>query len=179
MNSPSKRFIRISQLLFTSDISDKEVSIAEKAIDIFNKTELDLQDWIDSIEKNLGVFKNYHGKETSLVVISEVFEKTITKQKTKYERIVVSIKQSIELLNDIQDVEMQDMITNLTKAFEEFTELYNELTDMQLKIGEAGFIQEFKDISQKILDNHQPLFDALIHIKDYMLKNILGEQQLS
>lgn len=176
---PSARFIRLAQLLFTSDISKSEISIAQKVIDIFDKAEIDFQDWVESIEKNLDVFKNYHGKEKSLVVISEIFEKTIEKQKQKYERIISSIKQGIELLNDIQDVEMQDMITNLTKASEEFTELYNELTDMQLKIGEAGFIQEFKDVSQKIIDGNESLFDVISRVKDYMLKNILGEQQLS
>lgn len=175
----SNRFRRIAQLLFTSDISDEEMSIAQKSIDMFEKAETTLQDWLDSVEKNLQVFKNYHGKETSLVVISEVFEETMEKQKKKYEGIISSIKQAIELLNKIQDVEMQDMITNLTKTSEEFTELYNELTDMQLKIGEAGFIQEFKDISQRIIDENESFFDVLSRIKDYMLKNILGEQQLS
>jgi len=175
----SARFIRLAQLLFTSDISDDEIAVAKKVIDMFDKAEMDLQDWVDSIENNLEVFKNYHGKETSLVIISETFEETIARQKQKYERIIASIKQAIELLNNIQDVEMQDMVTNLTKASEEFTTLYNELTDMQLKIGEPGFIQEFKDISQKILDGNQPLFDVISRVRDYMLKNILGEQSLS
>lgn len=175
----SKRFQRIAQLLFTSDISEDEAAIAKKTIDIFDKAELDLQDWVDSIENNLDVFKNYHGKETSLVIISETFEKTIAKQKQKYERIIASIKQAIELLNKIQDVEMQDMVTNITKSTEEFTQLYNELTDMQLKIGEPGFIREFKDISQRILDNNEPLFDVISRVRDYMMKNILGEQALS
>lgn len=178
-NKFATRFNRIAQLLFTSDISEEELSIAKKAIDIFERAESDFQDWVNSIEKNLDVFKNYHGKEKSLVVISEVFEDTMEKQKQKYERVITSIKQGIELLNNIQDVEMQDMITNVTKASEEFTEIYNEMTDMQLKIGEAGFIQEFKDISQKIIDGYEPLLDVIARIRDYMLKNILGEQQLS
>jgi hypothetical protein len=194
----SQRFRRIAQLLFTSDISDDENALAQKIVDIFDKAELDFQDWVDSIENNLEVFKNYHGKENSLVVISEVFEETMAKQKEKYEKIIggvapepedsaggqqavagSGIKQAIELLNKIQDVEMQDMVTNLTKASEEFTEMYNELTDMQLKIGEPGFIQEFKDLSQKLLDNNEPFFDVLSRIRDYMMKNILGEQALS
>lgn len=175
----SKRFIRISQLLFTSDISDKEIDTTQKIIDIFEKAEISFRDWVDSIKTNLNVFNNYHGKETSLVIISEVFEETKKKQKQKYERIITSIKHGIELLNKVQDVEMQDMVTNLTKTSEEFTKLYNELIDMQLKIGEPGFIQEFKDMSQKILDNHESLIDVLNRIKTYMLKNILGEQQLS
>jgi len=193
----SKRFQKIAQLLFTSDISDDEANLAQNIVDIFDKIELDLKDWTDSIENNLEVFKNYHGKEVSLVVISEAFEETMLKQKEKYERIiggiepqtqqqansdqqlVGGIKQAIELLSKIQDVEMQDMISGLTEASEEFTEIYNELTDMQLKIGEPGFVQEFKDISQKILDNNDPLFDILDHIKNYMMKNILGKQSLS
>lgn len=175
----SKRFVRISQLLFTSQISPEEQAIAQKVIDIFNKAELSLQSWIDSIESNLEVFKNYHGKEKSLVVISESFDSTMEKLKQKYERLVASIKEAIDLLGDIQDVEMQDMISNLTKASEEFTELFNELTGMQLKIGETGFIQEFKDLSQKILDGNEPFFDVLSRVKDYMQKNIMGEQSLS
>lgn len=175
----SERFRRIAQLLFTSDISDEEVNLAQKVVDLFDKAELDLQDWINAVEKNLDVFKEYHGKETSLVVISEIFEETMKRQKEKYERIIQMIKQAIELLNEIQDVEMQDMVSNLTKASEEFTTLYNELTDMQLKIGEAGFIQEFKDISQKLVDNIDPFFDVVSRVRDYMMKNILGEQSLS
>ena len=175
----SNRFRRIAQLLFTSDISDEETAVAQKVIDIFVKAELALQDWVDSLEKNLEVFKNYHGKESSLVVISEVFEETMARQKQKFEGIIASLKQAIEMLNNIKDVEMQDMVTNLTKASEEFSELYNELTDMQLKIGEPGFIQEFKDISQKLLDGNEPLFDVISRVKDYMMKNILGEQSLS
>lgn len=175
----SPRFKRLAQLLFTSDIGENEIATANKVVDIFNKAEIDFQNWIDSIENNLGVFNNYHGKETSLVIISEVFEQTMEKQKTKYERIIATIKQAIELSNKIQDVEMQDMITNLTKASEDFTEKYNQITDMQLKIGEAGFIQEFKDLSQQILNNNKPFFDVIERVKDYVLKNILGEQQLS
>ena len=175
----SKRFRRIAQLLFTSDISDDEIAVANKVIEIFDKSELDLQDWVDSIENNLDVFKNYHGKESSLVVISQAFEDTMQKQKEKYERMIITIKQAIEMLNNIQDVEMQDMVSNLTKASEEFTSMYNELTDMQLKIGEPGFIQEFKDISQKLLDNNEPFFDVISRIRDYMMKHIIGEQSLS
>lgn len=175
----SQRFRRIAQLLFTSNISEEEQSLAQKIIDIFDKAEIDFQDWVDSVENNLDVFKNYHGKETSLVVISQAYEETIQKQKEKYERVIVAIKQAIEKLNDIQDVEMQDMVSNLTKTSEEFTEMYNELTDMQLKIGEQGFIQEFKDLSQKLIDNNEPFFDVISRVKDYMMKNILGEQSLS
>lgn len=175
----SQRFLRIAQLLFTSNISEEETSRARKVIDTFDKAELDLQDWVDSFEKNLNVFKNYHGKESSLVVISEVFEEIMEKQKQKYERIIGTVKQAIEQLNKIQDVEMQDMVSNLTKASEDFTELYNQVTDMQLKIGEPGFIQEFKDLSQRILDNNEPFFDVISRVKDYMKKNILGEQSLS
>lgn len=175
----SKRFYRIAQLLFTSDISDEESSIAQKVIDIFDKAETDFQDWVDSIESNLEVFNNYHGKESALVRISHTFENTIKKQKEKYERMIIAIKQAIEMLDNIKDVEMQDMVSNLTKTSEEFTERYNELTDMQLKIGEQGFIQEFKDLSQKLLDGNEPFFDVLARIKDYMMKHILGEQSLS
>lgn len=175
----SKRFLRLAQLLFTSEISKEESGLAKKVIDLFDKAELSLQDWVDSIEKNLDIFKNYHGKETSLVVISEKYEETIEKQKQKYESIISTVKQAIQFLNKIQDVEMQDMVTNLTKASEEFSEMYNELTDMQIKIGEVGFIQEFKDISQRLLDNNEPLFDVITRINDYMKKNILGEQSLS
>lgn len=175
----SERFRRLAQLLFTSDISDEEQALAQKVIDIFDKAEINLQDWVDSIENNLDVFKNYHGKESSLVVISQVFEETKEKQKKRYEGIITTIKQAIEMLDKIQDVEMQDMVSNLTKASEEFTSMYNELTDMQLKIGEQGFIQEFKDLSQKLLDNNEPFFDVISRVRDYMMKNILGEQSLS
>lgn len=175
----SKRFQRIAQLLFTSDISDDETAIAKKVIEIFDKAELDLKSWIDAIESNLDMFNNYHGKETSLVVISEKFEEMKEKQKQKYEAIISTIKQAVEMLNKIQDVEMQDMISNLTKASEEFTEMYNEMADMQIKIGEVGFIQEFKDLSQKILDNNEPFFDVISRVRDYMQKNILGEQSLT
>lgn len=175
----SKRFLRIAQLLFTSDISDEESSIAQKVVEIFDKAELDLQSWIDAVENNLNVFKNYHGKETSLVVMAEKFEEMKEDQKVKYERIIATIKQAIELLNKIQDVEMQDMVSNLTKASEEFTEQYNEMADMPVKIGEVGFIQQFKDLSQKLLDNNEPFFDVISRIRDYMQKNILGEQSLT
>lgn len=175
----SKRFQRLAQLLFTSDITEDEIGIAKNVIDIFDKAEMGLKDWVDSIEKNLDVFKNYHGKETSLVVISERFEETIERQKQKYERVIAMLKQAIEFLNKIQDVEMQDMVSNLTKTSEDFTSLYNEMTDMQIKIGEVGFMQAFKDISQKLLDNNEPLFDVISRVRDYMQKNILGEQSLS
>lgn len=175
----SYRFKKIAQLLFTSDINDNELSVAQKSIDVFDKVETDLTNWIDSIKKNLAVFTKYHGKETSLVTISEVFEETLEKQKQKYERMIAGIKQGIELLNNIQDVEMQDMVTNLTKASEEYSETYNELIDMTIKIGEAGFIQEFKDVSQKIVNGNKPLFEIIDRIKNYMVKNIMGEQRLS
>jgi len=175
----SKRFLRIAQLLFTSDISDEETAIANKVVGIFDKAELDLKSWIDAIENNLDIFKNYHGKETTLVRISKEFEAMKEEQKEKYERIIATIKQAIEILNKIQDVEMQDMVSNLTKASEEFTEMYNEMADMQLKIGEVGFIQQFKDLSQKLIDNNKPFFDVISRIRDYMQKNILGEQSLT
>lgn len=175
----SNRFRRIAQLLFTSDISEEEHAHAENIIKMFEKAESDLQSWVDGIENNLNVFKDYHGKETSLVVISEVFEKTMEKQKQKYEEVIKIIKKAIDMTADIQDIEMQDMMTNLTKTSEEYTELYNELSNLPIKIGEDGFIQKFKDISQRLLDGNQSFFDVLQRIKDYMMKNILGEQSLT
>ena len=65
------------------------------------------------------------------------------------------------------------------KESEEFTEKYNELTNLPIKIGEEGFIQKFKDLSQEVLDNNESFFDVIQRIKDYMLKNILGEQSLT
>jgi hypothetical protein len=175
----SNRFYKLAQILFTNEINKQEKDAAQKSIELLDKIELDLQAWLDTIEKNLEVFNNYHGAENALVAIAEKFEKVETEQKQKYERVIVDIKEMIELVNKIQDVEMQNMVVNLTKASEEFTELYNELTDMSLKIGEEGFIQKFKDESQKILDNNEGFFDILKHLKDYMQKNIMGEHALS
>lgn len=176
---PSSRFLKIAQLLFSGQIDEDEINTAKKAIDMFNKAEIDFNDWLETIQKNLDVFNNYHGKETSLVIISEAFEDTMKKQKEKYEKIILSIKQAIEILDKIQDVEMQDMITNFAKTTEGFTSKYNELTDMTSKIGDEGFIQVFKDNSQKIIDGSDSFFDVLGRVKDYMIKNILDEQSLS
>lgn len=175
----SNRFLRISQLLFTSEVSEEDTAIATKIVDMLEKIENDLQSWSDTVENNLGVFNNYHGKEKALVVISDQFENTKQKQKEKYERIIDLIKKSIELIDKVQDVEMQDMITNLTKVSEEYTEKYNALTDLPFKIGEAGFIQEFKDASQTLIDGIEPFFDVVNRIKDYIMKHMLGEQALS
>lgn len=179
MKSYSKRFKRLAQLLFTSEISDEEKSVGRQIADMFDKIEIDLKKWIDTIENNMNVFRNFHGGEKSLVNISQRFEEVQKKQKENYERIIQSIKQGIELINTIQDVEMQEMVANLGAASEEFTEMYNEITDMQLKIGEDGFIQQFKDASQKIVDNNKFFFDVLERIQDYVMKNVLDEQALS
>lgn len=179
----SKRFIKISQLLFTSDISDNEISIAKQVINTFEKAENDLHSWLESIENNLNVFKEYdknnQGNESKLVGISEVFQSTIEKQKQKYEKVINSIRQAIESVGSIQDIEMKDMITNLTKASEDFTELYNELIDLPIKIGENGFLEQFINISQDLKNNNESFFDVIQHIKEYMLTNIVGEQKLT
>lgn len=175
----SARFLRLAQLLFTNEIPKKDSKAAAEAIDAFKKAEIDLQSWLDNIEKNLNVFDNYHGPEKALVIISEKFDDITKKQKEKYERVINSIKKAIDMVMDIQDVEMQDMITNLTKLSEDFSEIFNELNDSALKIGEAGFIEQFKNGSQKIIDNSESFFDVLTRVKDYMEKNILGQQSLS
>lgn len=175
----STRFYKIARLLFTSEISEEEKAIAQKIIKTFETAERDLEAWADSVEKNLEVFNNYHEPESQLVVITEKFEEVQEKLKQKYERMIQKLKEGIELLNKIQDVEIQEMISGVMMASEEYTELYNKLTDMPYKIGEVGFIREFKEISQKLVDNNQPFFDAIQHIKDYLLKNVLDRQALS
>lgn len=175
----SARFYKIAQLLFTSQISDDEKKTAEEIVDVLEKNELDFQNWLDAIQKNLDLFNNYHGSEEGLVVISEKFEEIQKQQKEKYEKIITDIKKAIDLMGKMQDVEMQDMINNLTKVSEDFTELFNELNNLPVKIGEKGFAQKFKDASQVILDNNEPFLDILERIKNYIMKNVMGEQSLS
>lgn len=175
----SKRFYKIAQLLFTTEVSDEEKNAARKVSDELNKIDLDLKSWIETMSKNLEVFNNYHDNEKSLVVISEKFEQTQQKQKQNYERIINDLKKTIESMGTFHDVEMQDMVVNLTKTSEEFTKLYNEINNLPNKIGEVGFIQSFKDASQKLIDSDEALFDVIERVKDYIMKNVLGEQSLS
>jgi hypothetical protein len=177
--SYSARFKKLAQLLFTSEIDDEELSTAKKVVDILDKVKVDLERWVETIESNLEVFNDYHGSETAIVSWTEQYDKVNETQKKKYELIVKTIKQVIEIMDKIQDVEMQDMIINLTNASEEFTTIYNELTDLPVKIGEEGFIQKFKDASKKVLDNNEPFVEVIQRVRDYIMKNILGEQSLS
>ncbi len=175
----SNRFYKIARLLFTSEISEEEKAIALKVIKTFEDAEISLQAWIDSIEKNFETLKGYHEPESSLVVITEKFNEVQQKLKEKYEQVIATLKEGIELLSKIQDVELQEMVSSVMVASEEYSELYNKLTDLPFKIGETGFIQEFKDISQKLIDNNEPFFDAVQHVKDYLMKNVLDRQALS
>ena len=177
--TPSKRFIRLAQLLFTSEISSEEHQHAKQIVDILDKAIDEFSEWLETLERNLEVLNNYHGNESSLVVISETFDNVMEKQKERYEKIIQQIKQAIELVGEIEDVELQDMITNVTNTSEEYTELYNQLTNMPVKIGEQGFIQKFKDLSQKLLDGNEPFFDVLEGMRDYLMKNVLSEQSLT
>jgi uncharacterized protein YjgD (DUF1641 family) len=177
----SDRFEKIAQLLFTSKISDEEHNTAEKVVDILDKAKVDLERWLETIENNLEVLSDpkFATDENSLVMMTEKYEDVNKTQKEKYERILQSIKQAIDIMGTIQDVEIQDMIVNFTKASEEFTTIYNELTDLPTKIGEEGFIKKFKDASSKILANDEPFLEVIQRVRDYIMKNIMGEQSLS
>jgi hypothetical protein len=175
----SQRFLRLAQILFTSKIPDEEKQIAKQIITGLNKIQISFNEWIKTIENNLDVFNNYHGKETSLIVISETFNATIEKQKNKYEKIMESLKQAIELMGNIQDIKLEKMITNITSTSEELTELYNKLTDMEIKIGEVGFVQEFKTNSEVIINYNITFVEVIDTLKEHILENILGKQSLS
>lgn len=176
---PSQRFVRLAQLLFTHEVSEEEHNTAKQIVDLLDKTIDEFAAWEESLEKNLEVFNNYHGSENALVIISEKFDNTINKQKERYEHIVKMIKDVIGLVGEIEDVEMQEMVGNITSTSEKYTELYNEMADMGLKPGEPGFIQKFKDLSQKLIDGNAPFFDVLEGIRDYVMTNVLGEQSLT
>ncbi len=176
----SNRFLKISQLLFTSDISDQEKEVAQQVVDMLDKIHVDLERWIEGIVKNLDIIGAVpQDKEAGLVGWTENYEKMVERQKEKYEKMIQAIKQSIEIMNGIQDIEMQDMVTNLTKASESFTEIYNELADLPIKIGEEGFVQKFKDASKNIIDNDKPFLEVIQRIRDYIMKNIIGARALS
>jgi len=179
MTTYSKRFIRIAQLLFSTEITQEEKNIASEVVDMLDKSITELQDWLETVENNLNVFNKYKGSDKSLVVIAEQYEETQAKQKSRYEKILMTIKEAIDLITKIQDIEMREMITNLTKSSEAFTKVYNELTDLPIGIGEDGFLEAFKTTSQKVIDSNQPFIDVLTRIKDYIMKNVLGEQSLT
>ncbi len=175
----SARFLKISQLLFTNEISPEEHKTAEQVVDLLDKAKVDLERWLEAIENNLEVLSNPELSETGIVSWTEKYDEVNKTQKEKYERIIQSIKQSIEVMGNIKDVEMKEMIVNFTKASEEFTIIYNELTDLPIKIGEKGFIQKFKDASQKVLDNKESFIEVIQRIRDYIMKNVMGEMSIS
>lgn len=175
----STRFIRLAQLLFTSQIPEDERAQAKQLVEHFKKSETDLQSWVDTIENNLNVFENYHGNETALVIIAEKFEETMEKQKQHYEKIINELKKIIEALGEIKDVEIQEMIINITSASEEFSEIFNELIDLPVSIGETGFIQKFKDASKQIISKSESFLEVIQRVRDYIMKNVLHEFSLS
>jgi methyl-accepting chemotaxis protein len=178
----SKRFYHIAQILFTSIIDEEEKQLAQKAVSDLNKTNTQLKHWLDAIEKNLktlAYYKEQQGTDKALVVVSDKFKDISEKQKANYERLINELKSVIENINNFQDVEMQDMIVNLTKASEEFTGLYNEINDLPHAIGEDGFLDAFIDTSKKLLLGKDSFIEVIDRIKTYIQKNILDEQSLS
>lgn len=178
----SNRFNRIAQILFTSTIDEVDKQHAKQAVEDLSTLSSDFNYWIDTIENNVDVLKHYkeqNGDEKSLVVINEKFNDKQEKQKENYENIIKKLKKIIEDTESFKDIEMQEMISNLAKISEEYTKLYNEVINLQQKIGEEGFLDDFLAVSQKVLNDKDNLIEMFERVKTYIQKNILDEQSLT
>jgi hypothetical protein len=82
-------------------------------------------------------------------------------------------------MNSIADIRMSDLISNFTRISKDYSDKYNELINMESGIGEEGFLDEFRKLSDDLVKSVVPFIEILDDLKEHITQNILGRHSLA
>lgn len=166
-------------MLFTTEISEKEQQLAsgiEQELDTLSKI---FNNIIDTFEKNLNAVESFQGQPSELLKIKPKLVSVVKEQKEKYEKFLLSLRDAMNKLKGLEDIEIHEIKETIAQEAERFTKLFNNYLQTSEDIGKNNFIEDFKNDSKNILQAENSFNDVLTRAIKHINKNILGKQAIS
>jgi hypothetical protein len=152
----------------TKDKARHALRYISRSSDLCNKL-------VDNFSKNLEAYKNLSGNTDAITASKGKYNQSCKRNSRLAKRMLLNIKSSIQILNDIRDISTtSEIIGSIAEAAKVSSESVKEIIDLINVIDTDEFATRLEESTGKADSSLKDTVMTLDRAKDYINSDILG-----